>query len=820
MNVIQTKQNENVLEGYYPTQFDQTKSAELYEVFIGQRLPDKKLFVVLGTDSGLLMDYLASIATTQQRFVCIDHSEVIDYLRQERGKLLSDQDKFKVALYTFEEFTFELLYDTYQDYVIRNAVILLSSLLSVNDKDNYQGIDKKYKELFFQFRVDRVDNYDFKKVFDQQIESACDLRHPLSNIKGVLPDDIPAILLGGGPSLDSVIPWLKENQKKIWIFAASRICKRLVKEGITPDFIGTFDGQPLIFDYSKEMYHFEKESVLITGEHPYAPLIRQWSGLKTYSRRRFPWAKGGEENIISDGPTVTNALYGISVYLGVSTVYLAGVDFCFTPEGVCHESESIEAKNKQRDASDTTAINYRGEEVATNIQLYDARNSFEVTTLKLKKEEPNFRVFNLNDGAAVIQGVQHCVVDDIALTQNKNSIVTRLSDLLGIDAEGERIFQEFLIKEIQSHSKWLFNIVKEAKKGLQLTEIIFLDEAKQSKRIQSVLKLKTKLEKIIGVDYQTFVNYGYQAFMETLQPVESELEMSQAEMTNALSGFFGGLKFAAERFLVKLEALKKEAKFRLLELNPETDFLVLVDRWLEKSIPGRFHVWVEHFSEHDVEYYRKNYSVQTAQLEALFQKMKEDESALEKAFQQRLNTPEEFILRLNQAFEAKDLDAVKATLRQLSSTPSTDYYMARSLATGMKLELSGDIEDAFIFYLSVDPEQKSFWIQQQIFPLAFALAEPEKGLLALKALSLMNVKYLSKYAEAFALLGDYDSAIATYRIYPLLYEDTDAMLSLIRLLVQQQQIEEANSLLEKAEKSALIDQVRLQHLVDGFNEES
>ena len=377
MKVLKTALNETVLDGYFPEQLNNKSSDEIYRLFVGTSLPDDKLFVVLGTDSGLLLDYIATIATPGQRFICVDYPEVIEHVQKTRASLLQGNKSLKLELHNINDFELDDLYSAHQDYVIRNAVILLASLVVTEDTGIYAELYKDFKELFQRFMIDRVDNHDFKKVFDQQLESICDLVHPLSVIKERLKGDVPGILLGGGPSLDHVIPWLKDNQHKVWIFAASRICKRLLKEGITPDFIGVFDSQPLIFEYSKEMYEFQSSSILITGEHPYPRLIRQWSGLKMYSRRRFPWARGSEENFISDGPTVTNALFGVAAYLGVTNFYLAGVDFCFTPEGVCHESGSIESKNQQRDSIDTTAANYRGEQVGTNIQLYDARNLFE-----------------------------------------------------------------------------------------------------------------------------------------------------------------------------------------------------------------------------------------------------------------------------------------------------------------------------------------------------------------------------------------------------------------------------------------------------------
>ncbi len=822
MQPVQTQKNETVLEGFFPDAFHQTLSKEIYATFVGSQLPDNKLFVVLGTDSGRLIDYLATIATAGQRFICVDFPEVIEYIQQTRNELLQNQGTFKLKLFTFDDFTFDCLYDNYQDYVMRNAIILLRSLVVVQNNGLYSGINAQYNERFLRFRIDQVDNRDFKKVFDQQLESVCDLMHPLSVIKGRLKGTVPAILLGGGPSLDNVIPWLKENQSKIWIFAASRICKRLLQEGITPDFIGVFDGQPLIFDYSKEMYEFEKQSILITGEHPYAPLIRQWSGLKTYSRRRFPWAKGGEENFISDGPTVTNALFGIGCYLGVSQFYLAGVDFCFTPEGVCHESASIEAKNQQRDASDTKAINYRGEEVGTNIQLYDARNLFEEQMRRLQKEWPSFKAYNLNDGAAVIQGVNYAPLeqlDEVLCHANaqKFKVVEAFQEALQFDAKIEKAFQLFLKGEVNAYSKWFLTIVKESKKGMHLSRTLFADESKQQAKIKEVLKLKTKLEKRVGVDYQTLVNYGYQTFMDTLKPVESETDMSQQEMQNTLLGFFGGLNAASEGFLQKLDEIRPTIQFRLTELDPNTDFAILAEHWLKDGVPGRFQVWLTHYAEKPYQYYADHYPEQVAQLEQAFQFMKTDESALQESFKQRFHSPEKFITRLQEAFDSQDLQTLREIIRQLHLITSDDYSLVNSLATGMLLELKGSLEDALLHYLAIDPQRQSLFVQQQVYPLAFSLHQPDKGIEALKALSTINVRYLPKLAEAFELFGDNEHALVCYQSYPFIFEDTDALINWIRLLVQRQEVEMANTLLQKAEKSPLIDQARLQALVDSFN---
>lgn len=813
----QTSQNQSVLSGFYPEAFNQMQSVEVYKKFIGLELPGDKLFVVLGTDSGLMLDYLKTIAKSGQRFIVIDFPEVIEHIKQTRGNLLNSQSTFKFELHTFEEFTYEYLYQNYQDYVIRNAIILLSSYIASSGEGCYQGIYETQKELFHRFQIDRVDNHDFKKVFDQQLESSVDLMHPLADIKGQLKGDVPGIVLGGGPSLDKVIPWLKTNQNKLWIFAASRICKRLQKEGITPDFIGVFDGQPLILEYSKEMYEFQSKSILITGEHPYRQLIRQWAGLKVYSRRRFPWAKGSEGNFISDGPTVTNALFGIAAYLGVSNFYLAGVDFCFTLDGVCHESGSIESKNQQRDNSDTRAINYRGEEVATNIQLYDARNLFEEQFLRLRKTWPNLQVHNLNDGAAVMQDIDYQPIAKVEFGRNKFNVVETFSEQLQFDAQSEKRFQNFLKKEVSSHIKWFLEIAQESKKGLHLTSTLFKDSSKLKVRTKEVLKLKTKLEKLAGDDYQTMVNYGYQAFMNSLKPVESEADMSEQEMTNALTGFFGGLNRASNDFIEKLNETQKEIEFREQEIDPKVSFELLAEYWLENNMPGRFIVWLEHYATESYEFYKKTFPEYVERLETDFKRVKTDESALERNFNQRLESPDDFVIRLQTAYTAKSLQDIRDISRQLMFAQSEEYGIVKSFANGLLLELKEAYEDALIHYLAVDPDKYYYIIQQQVYPIAFSLHKNEEGLAALKTLSEFDLRYTPKYAEALSILGHVDAAIDVYLAYPLLDKDTDALIHLLGLLVQLSKIEMANELLQKADGNQSLDQSKLEAFVESLN---
>lgn len=816
MQTIKTQKGEVVLKDYFPSRIEQSTSTTIYKEYVGVTLPEDKLYVVLGSDSGLLIKYLQEIATSGQRFICVDFPEVIAFIRQ----TIDIKPEDKIEFYSFEEFEFEFLYEQHQDYVIRNAIILLKSLIVDEGKGLYNGVYGREEENFHRFRIDRVDNRDFKKAFDQQMANVCDLMHPLHVVKDKLKGDVPGIVLGGGPSLDDVIPWLKNNQQKVWIFAASRICKRLLKEGIVPDFIASLDPQELIFEYSKEMYQFADKSILLTGEHPLPRLIQQWKGLKTYTRRRFPWAKGSEENFISDGPTVTNAVFGMAVYLGVSKIYLAGVDFCFTLEGVCHESSSIESDMGIRDHNDTFAINYRGEKVGTNIQLYDARNLFEEQLHNLSKIWTNLQAINLNSGAAVIKGIDYQPLEEVSLNHNKFDVVQAFKPLLDYDAKSQKLFLQFLTTEINIASKWLNKLAVKGKKGLHLTSILFKDPKKQAERIQEVLKLKEQLENDVGTDYQTMVNYAYTDFMQSLSPVDSEESMSNQEMINALSGFFGGLQKGSEGFIEQLGLVKEEVAFRKIEIDETTEFTDLAQMWLSKNIPGRFYVWLEHLSKHDLAHYQNAYSEEVNKLKTAFDEMTHDNSKLVARFNERLKNPQEYIIQVDKSCEQNLTYPIEKVILQLAQLPKDRFKEVQLYAEGVLLEMQNEPKKALIKYIEADPNKTKPYILKRLFTLAFSQKEFELGIESLENLCKQDIRFVPTFAESLAILGNVEGAIEALKTYPLLMQDTEAFINLLKFYIELGLVEPANTLLNEVENHPQLDQIAIQQYVDSLNSQT
>ncbi len=802
---IQAIETNPALKPFWPEIFEQHSSNQIYRDFIGEALPANSLFIVIGTDLGCMLDYLAGKYQAGQKFIFLDHPPVIEFLQHSIVPELREDFKKQMVLMNLERFHFDFLYEFASDYVMRNASLLLKSVAVDQRTHDYYECYQHLDREFHKFSVSRADNRNFKPFYESQIFNACDFEHPIKQIENSLDAEIPAIVLGGGPSLDKVIPWLRENQSKVWIFTVGRICKRLAKEGITPDFIGTIDNQSLSFDYTREGLAFYDKSVLLTNNTPNTQIISQWRGLKAYSKRRFPWRVIAEENYISEGPTITNALLGMALYLGAKEVYLAGVDLCFSKEGKTHESQSVESNSDVDFAKGAAVFNYLHEEMATNIQLFDALNNFNEQMRDYLQTYPGIDVYNLNAEAAVIEGVVFKSIEKLAAVKAKPEVVELYRAALASNEQVTRDYLVTLSKDVSKYGQWLYQLTKEGSDALTVLETLFTDPAKDQKCIKQLVAHKKSLEKLIGDDYATFVNYGREFFVDTLKPVSSEEQMSHEEIKASFYGFFNGIKQTARSFQLRLDALKNRIAQRQEELNPNTSLADLAKIWLENEEPGRFYIWLDQFASDDYEFYQNQYPEAVAELEQAYQALIHSDERLLRNMELKKAGADWFFDQLLHAFQNQDARAIEELQDLLKSINSPEIQAALLFSKGLQMELKQELSEALDWYVSVDPKCSVPQIQQRVFPLAFHLGKNEVGLLALEKVCRHNVAFIPQYANALQIMGNLDGALEILSQYPYLQQDLLATVDLIRFYLFKNDIERVQALVDNALQNSHFD---------------
>lgn len=305
------------------------------ENFGSQPFQDNRLYVVIGTDSGLLIRFLLrTVLPPRTHFLLVELPEVLARVEEELS--LDDLGK-RIYVTTEGQIPEYLTKVRFSEYNSLDQVLMFKSLGAI------EGHLPGYVELYDSVRGKlhseswlakaRLSNECFMKV---RLENLGENRVSATCLEGVFRGET-AIVLGGGPSLDELLPWLRVNRKNMVVIAVGRISGRLRSAGVVPDFIITVDPWPESFDNSRETLSFWKESVLIHSEYASPPLIGQWRGRSFYYGNRFDWLTPHNGMSTQEfPPTVTNFAVGVGATMGFRRILLAGVDFCFSQSGVTH----------------------------------------------------------------------------------------------------------------------------------------------------------------------------------------------------------------------------------------------------------------------------------------------------------------------------------------------------------------------------------------------------------------------------------------------------------------------------------------------------
>ncbi|MBN2651291.1 MAG: motility associated factor glycosyltransferase family protein, partial [Spirochaetales bacterium] len=226
---------------------------------------------------------------------------------------------------------------------------------------------------------------------------------------------LPAIVLGAGPSLNKVLPKIKELQEKALIIAVDTALRGLTSHGVVPDFFLISDPQYW------NIRHLDNtdtaQSILITSSEAVALFPK--SKFSIYSSSSFPICKKIEEllkpglpSLRSGGSVITSA-WDLAQTLGCNQIFLAGIDFSYPDcQTHYHDSrfESLALANSNRFSPFTTYnfatvnarttyydYNYLGNKIKS-----DKRLSIYKWWFERQFESSNLKSFNLeSDGLAI-----------------------------------------------------------------------------------------------------------------------------------------------------------------------------------------------------------------------------------------------------------------------------------------------------------------------------------------------------------------------------------------------------------------------------------
>lgn len=232
-----------------------------------------------------------------------------------------------------------------------------------------------------------------------------------ASLHQTLPKNVPAIIVGAGPSLDKNIDELKRAKGKACIIACDTALKPLIDHGIVPDLF-------VIVDPKKPMELFERPQIweipAITGlDVPYKVMERHTGGNILYYDtaivgRVLKEVFGSQWNTrrcfmggIPTGGNVASTAFSAARLMGARTVILVGQDMALTGEqehaaGTLSADRKFDLKNKNLPLVEGND----GEMIPTLFQLKSYLLWFE-DQIKLYSD---LKVVNATEGGAKIHG--------------------------------------------------------------------------------------------------------------------------------------------------------------------------------------------------------------------------------------------------------------------------------------------------------------------------------------------------------------------------------------------------------------------------------
>lgn len=266
-------------------------------------------------------------------------------------------------------------------------------------------------EMFFGMGYFDDELISIKHTFDNLARG-----YPIYMKPGIVPAKAMAFIIGSGPSLDGLLPLLKENADRAVIFSCGTALSALVNAGIKPDFHVEKERPYIVYEVLTKTVGEEylgKLSLLgLNVVHPdvFELFSKQGVILKAADTMAVLLHKNGAplNVILNTQPTVTNTAIDFALSAGFREVYLLGVDMGYKDKER-HHSQNTAYLQKMPDAdhlkkllskrpnSDIEVPGNFGGVVSTNKILQMSRQQMGVAVTR----HPASKVYNLNDGAAI-----------------------------------------------------------------------------------------------------------------------------------------------------------------------------------------------------------------------------------------------------------------------------------------------------------------------------------------------------------------------------------------------------------------------------------
>lgn len=769
-----------------------TPIAQQYEAEFGEYiLQNNALYTIVGTDSGLFIDYIIEQGVPSgSAYLFIEFDNIIPLLGEHR---IPTELAQKIQICSFSNWQ-----DAAESLNIGNYIYARRNMFyhCLAAKEGSMNI---YSELSSALEAD-LSRWVFlynvateSRIFiDCQLEALQENLFPANALKDSC-SGRTAVILAGGPSLNEFIPWYKQHcgQDKVLTIAVSRIAHRLQAEGIVPDIFISVDPQEVSLVVSQESLFFPKTSIFATSCALSSQLSAQWHGQQVYLGPRYPHeTEKNPGNIPVIGPTVTNSAIELAAYMGANYIVLAGVDLCYNSEGHSHTPGSLEHDiGHFLNLFDNVVETNSGCEADTNRGYFEAIGMMAAQSRRLSSKECT--LVTIAENGAKIDGINYIPLTELSIHNPfSEPVINTLRALLPQENDRSSVIDIYneMIKETEACANDLEKITILAEEAILLNEDIFNPETGDINQ-HNKHRLK-EIETLLSERYDPLcdliIKHNAPGFSKALSGNKEDDEWTIDEVKEQMHSYYQALSEGATTLKSSYENANKQVQQRLAEEATPANIESLIANWTEKRIPGRGRVWKE---KHQAQYSMLNddQKILLEQQDTLFTQTLATITAEHKAktFNNeayRLKILSVQLEQIQQRFYQKDLTSLQRMQNALRALKNDSGLQLYHLVSGYAYELQSQHSSAATAYANVTTEPnwepKQYALERHLM-IAMELGDLHAASECLHQLSQKMNSYRPFYAQSLYQTGNAHAAIEEYTNYLAIQpRDLDAMTEL------------------------------------------
>lgn len=559
--------------------FEKIDSTSLYDQSYKQFFKMKDvLHIVIGSDSGLLADYLLNLDKQKgSHIIIVELEDIINLLNID----IPTKDQKHFFTTTIDKLPELINNETFSVSIGKgNYIIHESKAVQLNHIPEYLDLKIQTQKLITTKKIVEQVKYKQKVFIKNQIFNIPENRIPATILRQKAPN-ATILIAAGGPSLDSSLAWIKSNRDKLIIITISRVANKLISNGIIPEIVATVDPLKVSFDVSKEMMRHQDKFLLASAYHTTPYIAGQWGENFVYLGERYPWKD--EDNVELKQTTVTNSAIELALQMGASRILLAGVDLCYSTSGKTHTQGTKEAAV----GADLVTIGewvttYAGELVETTVPLKLAIQSLAEQAYNLRDCE----IINLSSHAAKIENIAHVPQEDIVLSQRQDELNSTIQAILKDDHNKVASLQ----KAKQELTKTLATVTKINHLAAAAFELCNSHKTKLSPQAsKKIEKIEKEINKSPSKLLTAIKIYGYSEFAAFLTS-RNAADWDDSYIKSMNANYYQAMLSSTAEFMELLEPAVKRTQARIDELDAAYPIDQLAAIWLQDLTPGRIHI--------------------------------------------------------------------------------------------------------------------------------------------------------------------------------------------------------------------------------------